>query len=98
MMGVGLMQAHNTDMTLFSKVLGSQAELAGHTVVDQTGLKGKYDFTLRWTPATLNGDETGDPSPSLFSALEDQLGLKLTTKKNPVDVLLVDSVEKPSPN
>jgi uncharacterized protein (TIGR03435 family) len=98
MMGIGWMQAHNTDMTLFAKVIGSQAELNGRTVVDKTGLKGRYDFTLRWAPATLAENEDTDPSPSLFSALQKQLGLRLTTKKNTVDVLLVDSVEKPSPN
>ncbi len=97
-MGVGWLQAHNTDMSLFAKVLGSQPELYGRTVVDRTGLKGRYDFTLRWTPAELMADESGDPSPSLFSALQDQLGLKLTTKKTPTDILLIDSVEKPSPN
>jgi uncharacterized protein (TIGR03435 family) len=98
MMGMGWMQAHNADMTLFAKTIGSQAELDGRTVVDQTGLKGTYDFTLRWTPATLTGTESDGPSPSLFTALQEQLGLRLTTKKNPVDVLVVDFVEKPSPN
>jgi len=97
-MGVGWLDAHNTDMTLFAKTLGSQAELNGRTVMDRTGLKGRYNFTLRWTPETLTGDEDPDPSPSLFSALQEQLGLKLTTKKNSVNVLLVDSVERPSAN
>jgi len=98
MMGVGWMQAHNADMSLFAKTIGSQAELDGRTVVDQTGLKGKYDFTLKWTPATLTRNDDDAPSPSLFTALQEQLGLRLTTKKNPVDVLVVDFVEKPSAN
>ena len=98
MMGVGWLEAHNTDMTLFAKTLSSQAELTGRMVMDRTGLKGRYNFTLRWTPATLTGDEDADASPSLLNALQEQLGLKLTTRKNPVNVLLVDSVERPSAN
>lgn len=97
-MGVGWMQAHNADMTLFAKTLESQSELNGRTVVDRTGLKGKYDFTLRWTPAIQTEDQNADPTPSLFVALQEQLGLRLTTKKAPVDVLVIDSIGTSSPN
>lgn len=97
-MGVGVLEAHNTNMALFAKVLGSQPELYGRTVVDRTGLKGNYDFTLKWTPAALASDENADPSPSLFSALQEQLGLKMKSAKNLVNVVVVDSVEKPSAN
>lgn len=77
------------------------------TVQNQTGLKGNYDFTLRFTPEDAR---TGIPDPggsagasdnagiSVFAAVEDQLGLKLESKKSPVDVVVVDHLEKPSEN
>ncbi|MGH9604300.1 MAG: TIGR03435 family protein [Terracidiphilus sp.] len=68
----------------------------GRIVLDQTGLTGKYDFTLKWTPD--GQQETADSGPSIFAALEEQLGLKLVSAKGPVDTIVVDRVEKPSPN
>jgi uncharacterized protein (TIGR03435 family) len=65
----------------------------GRTIIDQSGLTGKYDLKLNWAPDM--GDTTG---PSLFTALQDQLGLKLDSSKGPVDVVVVDSAEKPSAN
>jgi uncharacterized protein (TIGR03435 family) len=65
----------------------------GRTIVDQTGLTAKYDFTLTYAPDM--GDTTG---PSIFTALQEQLGLKLDSGKGPVDVVVIDSVEKPSAN
>jgi uncharacterized protein (TIGR03435 family) len=72
-------------------------------VVDQTGLKGKYDFTLDFTPylpdPTKNMDGTKpDATAILKAALNDELGLKMAGGKAPVDVLVVDHVEKPSQN
>jgi len=74
-------------------------------VVDQTGLKGRYDFTLKWAPddSQFGGrvpPVSDDPSapPSLFTALQEQVGLKLSAEKTAVDVLVIDHVEKPSPN
>jgi uncharacterized protein (TIGR03435 family) len=63
-------------------------------VKDQTGLPGEFAFTLEWSP-TL-----GDPSdqPSLFAAVQDQLGLKLESTKGPIEMFLIDHVEKPSEN
>ena len=65
----------------------------GRTVIDKTGLSGKYDFQLTYAPDM--GDITG---PSLFTALQEQLGLKLDAQKGPVEVVVVDSVEKASAN
>lgn len=68
-------------------------------VVDQTGLTRRYDFELKWTQ-----DETrvpaadADAPPGLFTAIQEQIGLKLEPTKGPADVLLVDHVEKPSAN
>ena len=65
----------------------------GRPVVDKTGLDGVFDFNLDWTPegvATADSDAT----PSIFVALQEQLGLKLEAQKSPVEVLIVDHVEK----
>jgi bla regulator protein blaR1 len=85
-------------------------ELGTLIVLDQTGLTGEYDFTLKWTPdsgfsastATSQDSATAplpDPSgTSIFTALQEQLGLKLETKKAPVDVLVITHVEHLSGN
>ena len=68
----------------------------GRVVVDKTGLTGHYDITLTWTPEErLSADDAG---PSIFTALEEQLGLKLVSAKGPVDTIVVDHVEQPSSN
>lgn len=77
-------------------------------VVDQSGLSGRYDFTLTFTPdapqAALIGvpppNAAGNPdaAPDLFTAFQQQLGLKLESAKAPVDVLVIDKVAKPSEN
>jgi len=71
------------------------------TVVDKTGLKGRYDFTLKFTPETnpTAADNTApDDPPPLFTALEEQLGLKLVPSKGPTDTLVVDHVAQPTEN
>jgi len=68
----------------------------GRIVVDKTGLTGKYDFTLKWTPDSQQ--ESADSGPSIFAALEEQIGLKLVPAKGPVQSIVVDRVEKPSPD
>ncbi len=97
-LSAGSLAAHNTDMALFVKVLSSQQEIDGRTVVNGTGLKGSYDFALKWTPAAMADIQSSEALPSLFSALQEQLGLKLSSRKRPVDVLLIDVVDKPSAN
>ncbi len=65
-------------------------------VLDQTKLTGGYKFTLKWTP-----DESANPNPDLpgiFTAIQEQLGLKLVPAKGPVEMLIIDHVEKPSEN
>jgi uncharacterized protein (TIGR03435 family) len=63
----------------------------GRPVMDRTGISGLYDFTLDWG--------SDDSAPSLFTALQEQLGLRLEAQKGPVEVLVVDSIDrKPSPN
>ena len=75
--------------------------LGGRVVVDQTGLKGKYDFTLTWSEQSVasgTGQESGSDAPPLFTAVQEQLGLKLVPTKVPVEVIVVDHVERPSEN
>lgn len=67
----------------------------GRTVVNQTGLAGTYDFTLEWAP---EGADASDPRPSIFTALEEQMGLKLKPSKGPVDAIVVDAIKRPSQN
>jgi uncharacterized protein (TIGR03435 family) len=77
-------------------------------VVDQSGLSGRYDFTVTFTPdpaqaALIGGPppsaaDNPDAAPNLFTAFQQQLGLKLESTKAPVDVMVIDKVEKPSEN
>ena len=88
----------------------SLAQLADHlspfvnrVVVDQTGLAGEFDFDLEWTPDRSKPDApqqlpTIPNGPSLFTALQEQLGLKLESTRGPVEVLVIDSVERPTPD
>lgn len=68
-------------------------------VLDMTGLKGVFDFTLDWTPdespsAKAEGAIDAPKSPSLLTALQEQLGLKLQGRKAPIEILVVDHAEK----
>jgi uncharacterized protein (TIGR03435 family) len=68
-------------------------------ILDQTGLTGKYDFVVnyspQWNPTNPSPDDTG---PTIFEALKDQLGLKLEATTASVNTLIVDHIEEPSPN
>jgi uncharacterized protein (TIGR03435 family) len=70
--------------------------------MDKTGLTGQYDFVLQWSPDEAAGESpaaTGtEQLPSLYTALQEQLGLKLESTKGPVDTIVVDKVEMPSEN
>jgi bla regulator protein BlaR1 len=85
------------------------SEISGRTVVNQTGLPGTYAFTLHWTREQLTapgqqGVQAGsalstDPEgPALFTALQEQLGLRLVSTKGPVEVLVIDHIDRPSEN
>jgi uncharacterized protein (TIGR03435 family) len=72
----------------------------GTPVVNKTGLKGRYDFNLHWNDAATGSSQTEVNSesasePSLFNAIQDQLGLKLEPRKAPMEVLVIDHLEKP---
>jgi uncharacterized protein (TIGR03435 family) len=78
------------------------SKTAGRDVIDKTGIAGRYDLKLRFTPdqgpAMLNGQPVSDPPPDLFTALQEQLGLKLEPAKGSVEVLVIDHIEMPSEN
>ena len=85
-------------MDLFVTTLTNVPVVTGidRMVVDQTGIKGVYGFRLRFAPA---GSPNADlERPELFTALREQLGLKLDATQAPIDVLVIDRVEKPMPN
>lgn len=103
-----LVKLRETSATLaeFAGIL--QGTVMDKPVVDQTGLTGKFDFLLRWTPDDSQFTQMGvrlqpnpdvpSAAPGLFTALQEELGLKLEPAKAPVDVLVIDHVERPSAN
>ena len=103
---LGVLPARNASMADFASVM--QAAVLDRPVVDQTKLAGKFDFTLTWTPdeSQFGGMGVRVPAPSgdaaappgLTTAMPEQLGLRLESTKAPVDVIVVDRVEKPSDN
>jgi uncharacterized protein (TIGR03435 family) len=68
----------------------------GRTVIDKTGLLGYYEFTLRFTPPGTASPT--DNAPSIFTALQEQLGLKLEPPRVPMELLVVDHIDRPSPD
>lgn len=102
--GPGELQGLSATIGLLVDVLSRQPGLGDRLVLDQTGLTGHYDWTLKWAPDMATDPANpaapaGDPSlPSLFTAVQEQLGLKLESQKAPVDVVVIDRIEKPSPN
>jgi uncharacterized protein (TIGR03435 family) len=73
------------------------ASIAGRPVLDKTGLTGKYDYKLEYAPDDSQSD--ADPAgPSIFTAVQEQLGLKLDAAKGPVEIVVIDHIEKPSGN
>ncbi|HXE64573.1 MAG TPA: TIGR03435 family protein [Bryobacteraceae bacterium] len=100
--GKGKLTATKTTMASFADSLGHQVD---RIVVDNTGLKGEYDFILEWSPENHEGsivsaveEKIGLTGLSIFDALPQQLGLKLESAKGPVQVIVIDSVDRPSSN
>ena len=92
----GKIQSIKTDGISMESLIQLLSQKVGHKIQDQTGLKGFYVFTLNFSDEL---DATADSSvPSIYTALQEQLGLKLVPTKAPVDVLIIDHVERPSAN
>jgi uncharacterized protein (TIGR03435 family) len=106
-MGRGGLEANGVPFANFVSALSQQL---GRTVIDKTGLKGFYDIKLEWTPELGQGGPFGpppggpeppppDPSgPTIFTAVQEQLGLRLESTKGPVEVLVIDSAQRPTEN
>jgi uncharacterized protein (TIGR03435 family) len=125
--GMGDLTIPDAPLSMFARMLSLQL---GRAVLDQTGLEGNYDFTLKWTPGQGEemigmgpggggpgpgrgmvgtgvgdgGPQLGSPppsdmsGPSIFTAIQEQLGLKLKPSKAPAEVLVVEHVERPTEN
>jgi uncharacterized protein (TIGR03435 family) len=81
-------------------MLNTFGNVVNRSVVDRTGLTGPFDIELRWSETTLstNPATVATDAPSFFVALQEQLGLKLRPARGPVEVLVIDYVEKPTPD
>ena len=83
-------------------LVGWLSQKLGRAVTDNTGLSGEFDFNLQWTPdleenPAVGQAPTGD-GPSIFTALTEQLGLRLLSQRVPADVIVIDSIQQPSSN
>ena len=104
----GQVKAGAVSMAVFADWLSGRPDVDGRPVVDATGLKGSFDFTLGFarageqpTPydaANAHNNTAQDADVPLLTALEEQLGLKLEPRRAPVEVLVIDHVEPPTPN
>jgi uncharacterized protein (TIGR03435 family) len=96
-LGVGRLDGQKVTVT---QLVANLSQFTGRMVLDKTGLTGKYDIDLTWTPEKgLPPLPRPDPNgPSLFTALQEQLGLKLESQTGPVELLVIDHAEKPSEN
>lgn len=88
------MKFTNDSMTDFAQFMQLMVD---RPVVDQTSLPGRYDFTLLWTPDVMR-DAPTDTAPGLFTAVQEQLGLKLAATRAPTDVFVIDAATRPTQN
>jgi uncharacterized protein (TIGR03435 family) len=90
--------ARGVTMDRLASTLSQQG--LGRVVLDNTGLTDRYDFKLTWAPESVAADtnSTDASGPSIFTAVSEQLGLKLEPQKRPVPVLVVDHIEAPAPD
>ena len=104
--GLGKLNVRNALMTDFTGLM--QSAVLDRPVLDQTGLTGRWDFTLNWTPdeSQFKGmgvtipppTESADAPPNLYTAIQEQIGLKLEATKALAPVMVIDHAEKPSAN
>jgi uncharacterized protein (TIGR03435 family) len=89
--GKGNFTARKITLPLLAAQLADR--VLGRPVLDKTGISGEFDVNLTWAL-----DQSIDTGPSIFTALEEQLGLRLEAQRGPVDILVIDHIEKPSAN
>ena len=82
-------------MEFIARALPSLGRLE-RPVIDQTGLTGRFDYKLQWTPDPAT--PTDEPGTTFMQALEDQLGLKLKSTRAPMRILVIDHIEPPTDN
>lgn len=88
------MKFTNDSMTDFAQFMQLMVD---RPVIDKTNLSGRYDFTLLWTPDTIHNTPK-DTAPDLFTAIQEQLGLKLAATRIPTDVFVIDAATRPTEN
>ena len=109
-MGFGEIAGSGFALSAFANAISPTVQ---RIVVDRSGLSGNYDWYVKWTPEKLpqrapgtpadqpfrmNGVEIDPNGPSIFTAVQEQLGLKLEATRGPVEVLVIDHVERPTPD
>lgn len=93
--GIDLKHVTMQEFAMFLYCPSCTRQLADRVVIDKTGLTGYYDLTLNWAPSNIPSNSTADLGPSIFTAVEEQLGLKLEPRKGSVDFLIIDQAERP---
>ncbi len=100
--GPGEAQGSAITMDLVAWVISGMPEADGRVVVNKTNMPGEYDWKLRWTPqsnsATAGAGTTAEAGPTLFTALQEQLGLKLESQKGTVAAVAINHIERPTEN
>lgn len=105
--GSSMIRGKAASMERLIEMLESVQDIGGRVIIDKTGLSSSYDFLLKWTPMRATAPPSAligtAPSPdaedvSLFTAIEEQLGLRLVPTKGPGQVLVIDHIERPSEN
>jgi uncharacterized protein (TIGR03435 family) len=91
-LGPGTLAARKVPVAQLAELL---SQVTGRLVTDDTGLAGSFDFDLRWSHDL---QQAASDAPSIFTAVQEQLGLKLATVTAPVDYLVIDRIERPDPN
>jgi uncharacterized protein (TIGR03435 family) len=97
-----VMPARNVTMAQFAGIL--QRAILDRPVVDSTGISGRFDFDLEWTPdeSQFGGQLPPGPpdsaKPGLYAAMQQQLGLKIEATRGPIEALVIDRIERPSDN
>jgi uncharacterized protein (TIGR03435 family) len=99
--GTGILKGQSVGLRMLALNLSNELD---RPVINKTGLAGTYDFELKWTPVVLSAGPVDPPlstepdRPWISTALQEQLGLRLESKKGPVEVLVIDRVARPSKN
>lgn len=107
--GAGQISAVDQPMSALADVLMFMPEFGGKLLIDKTGIKGNYDFTVQFSSEEMKQriaaaapglplPPTDDSAPSIFTALEEQLGLRVEPTHGPVDVYTIDHIEQPTEN